>query len=428
MGRRIHHLLLAATTAAALAACPAAVAPAAADQHTPADRDRAPRTHLDFGWTQGWRTDRHVRATGDVNGDGRADVVGIGDGGVHLALGTGSAELTGAGLVLRDFGVDQGWRTGLHPRRLADLDANGADDVVGFGNRGVFVSYGGPGGTLSAPRGPEATVRNFGVAQGWRTDRHLRELADLQGDGLVDVVGFGNDGIHAASGRPAGSPAAFAPSTRRLADFGWDQGWRTDRHVRQLADVTGDGVLDVVGFGDAGVQVARGRADGTFAAPALVLREFGRAQGWRVGHHPRHVADVNADGRADIVGFGHAGVWVSHGTADGTFGAPSMTLRDFGAAQGWRPDRHQREVLDLNGDGRAEIVGFGSSGTFVSYAGFDGNFLVSTRNLRDYGWHQGWRPDRHLRQLADVTGDGLPEVVGFGERGTAVTAWLSPDG
>ncbi|MFI7495926.1 FG-GAP repeat domain-containing protein [Kocuria sp. M4R2S49] len=424
MRRRIRTVLLAATTAAALAAGPAAASPATADQHTPADRDRAPITHLDFGWAQGWRTDRHVRGTGDVNGDGHADVVGIGDRGVHLALGGETAELTGAGLVLRDFGVAQGWRTRLHPRMLADLDANGTDDVVGFGNRGLFVSDAGPGGTLTAPRGPEATVRDFGVDQGWRTDRHVRELADLQGDGLVDVVGFGNHGIQAASG----SPTAFSPSTRRLADFGWNQGWRPDLHVRQLADVTGDGVLDAVGFGDAGVQVARGRADGTFSAPALVLREFGRAQGWRVERHPRHVADVNADGRADVVGFGHAGVWVSHGEADGTFGAPSMTLRDFGAAQRWRPDRHQREVVDLNGDGRAEIVGFGNSGTFVSYAGFDGNFAVSTRNLSDYGWHQGWRPGRHLRQPADVTGDGLLEVVGFGERGTAVTEWLSFSG
>lgn len=47
-------------------------------------------------------------------------------------------------------------------------------------------------------------------------------------------------------------------------------------------------------------------------APQLVVRNFGYdAGGWRVGQHPRFLADTTGDGRADIVGFGNAGVWVS---------------------------------------------------------------------------------------------------------------------
>ena len=50
----------------------------------------------------------------------------------------------------------------------------------------------------------------------------------------------------------------------------------------------------------------------TFQAPQLVVGNFGyNAGGWRVENHPRLLADVTADGRADIVGFGNAGVWVS---------------------------------------------------------------------------------------------------------------------
>jgi hypothetical protein len=33
-------------------------------------------------------------------------------------------------------------------------------------------------------------------------------------------------------------------------------GWRVDMHPRFLADVTGDGHADIIGFGDAGVYVA----------------------------------------------------------------------------------------------------------------------------------------------------------------------------
>jgi hypothetical protein len=33
--------------------------------------------------------------------------------------------------------------------------------------------------------------------------------------------------------------------------------WRVDRHSRFLADITGDGRVDIVGFGGPGVYVAR---------------------------------------------------------------------------------------------------------------------------------------------------------------------------
>ena len=41
-------------------------------------------------------------------------------------------------------------------------------------------------------------------------------------------------------------------------------------------------------------------------APQLVVRNFGyNAGGWRVDQHPRFLADTTGDGRADIVGFGN---------------------------------------------------------------------------------------------------------------------------
>jgi hypothetical protein len=47
-------------------------------------------------------------------------------------------------------------------------------------------------------------------------------------------------------------------------------------------------------------------------APQLLVRNYGyNAGGWRVDRHPRFLADVTGDGRADIVGFGYAGVYVS---------------------------------------------------------------------------------------------------------------------
>lgn len=78
---------------------------------------------------------------------------------------------------------------------------------------------------------------------------------------------------------------------------------------------------------------------------------------------------VNGDDRADIVGFGNAGVYVSRSTGNGNFGNPYLAVSNFGYsgnAGNWRVDRHPRMLGDIDGDGRDEIVGFGNAGVWVS--------------------------------------------------------------
>ena len=63
--------------------------------------------------------------------------------------------------------------------------------------------------------------------------------------------------------------AGFGAPTRWVDEFGYTAGeWRLDEHVRVLADVDGDGRDDVVGFGDLGVMVSISTGKG-FRAPAL---------------------------------------------------------------------------------------------------------------------------------------------------------------
>jgi FG-GAP-like repeat/Common central domain of tyrosinase len=153
-----------------------------------------------------------------------------------------------------------------------------------------------------------------------------------------------------------------------VTNFSYDAGgWRVDQHPRFLADLTGDGRADIIGFGNGGVSVALNNGDGTFQAPQLVVANFGYdAGGWRVDQHPRFLADLTGDGRADIIGFGNAGVWVSFNNGDGTFQAPQLVVTSFAYDAGsWRVDRHPRFLADLTGDGRAEIVGFGNAGVWI---------------------------------------------------------------
>ncbi|MBC6409540.1 MAG: hypothetical protein GDA42_03645, partial [Ekhidna sp.] len=71
-----------------------------------------------------------------------------------------------------------------------------------------------------------------------------------------------------------------------------------------------------------------------------VVNNFGyNAGGWRVENHPRFMADTTGDGRADIVGFGNAGVYVSVNNGNRTFQNPRRVVNDFGydaGGGGWR--------------------------------------------------------------------------------------------
>ncbi len=143
---------------------------------------------------------------------------------------------------------------------------------------------------------------------------------------------------------------------------------------------------DIVGFGDAGVWVALNNGNGTFQAPQLVVANFGyNAGGWRVDRHPRFLADLTGDGRADIVGFGNAG---RLGRRSTTATAPSRRRRWWsrisaitpaaGASTGIRSF-----LADLTGDGRADIVGFGNAGVWVALNKGNGTFSALPRKSRD---------------------------------------------
>jgi hypothetical protein len=318
----------------------------------------------------GWGSqDRYPRILADVNGDGRADVVGFGVAGTWVALARPSGGYEAASLAIGNFGeVIGGWTTqDRFPRTMADVNGDGRADVVGFGLAGVWVALADGAGGFATPA---LALGAFGeVAGGWaRQERYPRMLADVNGDGRADVVGFGVAGVWVAQGTVAGT---FGAPYQALGAFGEVAGGWTgqDRFPRLLADVNGDGRADVVGFGLGGVWVATANSTGRFDAPQLLLGAFGEvAGGWTSQDlFPRTVADVNGDGRADVVGFGRAGVWVALANGSGGFDAPRLAIGAFGAeAGGWSSqDRFPRMLADVNGDGWAEVIGFGNAGVYV---------------------------------------------------------------
>ncbi len=260
----------------------------------------------DFGYDQGWRNDKHVRLLADVNGDTKKDIVGFGEHGVWVSLATSTAgDFSAPFFAVPDFGYLQGWRNDRHIRTTADLNGDTLQDIVAFGEHGVWIA-------LSIGNGfaaPQLVLAEFAPSAGnWQVTRHPRLLADIDNDKQQDIIGFGDMGVWISRSTGTG----FTAPQLAVSDFGYNTGWRVDLHPRFVADLNGDGFKDIVGYGQESVYRALGGPNG-FASARGVLRELVAAQHpynlnntgeWA----PRFVGDVTGDGLADLVAFGDINV------------------------------------------------------------------------------------------------------------------------
>ena len=327
-----------------------------------------------------------------------------------------AASAVAAPLWSEDFSYNRGWRIGKHLRDLADVDGDGLFDVVGFNDAGVYVGRS-LGDRFDAP---VLWTGDFGYQAGWRTNRHLRFLADNNGDGKRDIFGLYDDGVYV--GESLGDK--FGPMQRRLGAFGYSQGWRTNNHLRRVVDVNRDGFADVVGIREDGLHLALGLRSGEFREPVHVGDHFGRAAGYRLDRHPIDLADFDGDGYLDIGAFHDDGVFVAR--FDGaTFLSPTRWTLHFGRDLGrWQYDRHPRYFADVDGDGKADAVGFHNLGSYVALS-TGTEFGLPSLWTPNFGYVTGaWRTNKHIRQLTDLDGDRRADVVGFFDDGVWVARSL----
>ena len=254
--------------------------------------------------------------------------------------------------------------------------------------------------------------------QSWGTE-YPRIAVDLTGNHAADILGFGYDGVWVSLNDGNGN---FSPPNIGITDFCIATGWSIENHPRFVATLSESGHPDIIGFGDAGVYIGRGNGDGTFLPAEFVLANLGYNQGWRGEKNPRYVADLNGNGKADIIGFGDDGVWTAMNKGDGTFNPAQLVIPDFGHNQGWFTERHPRYVVDLDGDGKPDIIGFGDAGVYVAMNKGDGSFNPVKMGVVAFGYNQGWRVGKHLRLVGDVHGFGRASIIAAQENGEVLEA------
>jgi hypothetical protein len=315
----------------------------------------------------GWSSqDRFPRLLADVNGDKKADIIAFGRWGAQVSLSNGGG-FEPPTLWIVGYGVGAGgWSSQeLYPRAAGDVNGDGQADIVGFGRGGVFVSL----STGTRFTTPTLWLRNLVAgAGGWISQTlYPRLLGDVNGDGKMDIVAFGRYATYVSLSTGAG----FAPPKLWIRNYAVSAGGWTSQETfpRAVADVNGDGMADIVGFGSSAVHVSLSTGS-SFSPPVRWTSGYSRAGGWSsYDLYPRLVGNVDDDRQADIVGFGKYAVLLSLATGE-RFGPPIPWSTNFGLASGGWPSQqsHPRFLADVNGDDKADIVGFGAGGTYVSLA------------------------------------------------------------
>jgi hypothetical protein len=340
---------------------------------------------------------------------------------VYIWFNNGNKTFQDPKMVIQNFAYTAGdWRVEKHIRLVTDIRNTGRADIVGFGDPGVFVSLNNGRGSFAPAK---LAVADFGYKAGitWRIERHLRFLGDVYGTGMLDIIGFSEHNVLIGRNNGDGS---FEPGQAVINDMCYSAGWRIEKHLRFVGDLTGNERVDLIGFGDKGVSVALNNGNGTFQAPKLVLKDFGYNEGgWRIEKHPRFVSDLTGNGRLDLIGFGDRGVSIALNNGNGTFQEPKLVLKDFGYNEGgWRVEKNPRFIADLTGNKAGNIVGFGNNGVYVAINNGDGTFQPAKKVIDDFAYDVGgWRVEKHLRFPVDLTGDGCADIVGFGES----AVWVS---
>jgi hypothetical protein len=309
----------------------------------------------------------------DVNGDGKLDLVSYNANyfisplvSVSVLLGNGDGSFTLAAtypIVAQDP---------RNPLVIADFNGDGHVDLafVSIPGTEVNVMLGNSDGTfrppLSDPNGGLFTKPIF--------------AGDFNGDGIPDLIaaGLNQTGLGQTLTLRLGiGDGTFAPPVNIPAKFDF----RDVVVGISTADFNHDGNLDFAVFiydsyASTGVSVYLGRGDSSFADPVFYPAAIPPASG-AVYFLGITIVDITGDGTPDLVtattGNSDGYLQVFPGNGDGTF-QPSAVY-SFSTTSMLT---QSMAVADLNGDGRPDIVLVQEDGALVILSGTAGPFLRAT--------------------------------------------------
>ncbi|WP_199044506.1 LamG-like jellyroll fold domain-containing protein [Glycomyces salinus] len=305
-------------------------------------------------------------------------------------------------------------------------------------------------------------IDNVNVNTGVADNQQVETLADITvrethsdlitgeftGDGIVDALAIVNNAnndsdVYLLTGDGNGE---FTRSERPvfqtdLINASGERQWRLDDAIWRVGDINGDGrddlVLAVPGDGEFEVWALRtcGRFDHRcgldgeiFATERLETLELSADEGWELSDTQIQLEDLTGDEKDDLVlmrgdGTDAYSIWVSELTTDDPYRFQTPTQIADGTG-----DSRQIElaVADFDNDWWGDVAEIrtgpdGSADIYVRYGSADGLaepvLAVDTPN--------NWQTNRDHVTIADVTGDGLPDLIAAYQFGTRIRLQVS---
>ncbi|HEY1696160.1 MAG TPA: VCBS repeat-containing protein [Polyangiaceae bacterium] len=279
-------------------------------------------------WASGKAYGAHGALVGDVDGDGRDDIVALRTTGITVRTSTGAG-----------FATSKTWSSELLTGALlGDVDGDGRADLVVDGGVGISVML----STGTRFRAPTQWGLPFAGENG-------TFLGDVDGDRRADLVAINESSVSVAFS----TGTAFAQGATW-----WSAPFFGDR-ATLVGDVDGDGRADVVAVNTVGIDVILSNGSAFVNDQTWLDASF-------AGPYGTFLGDVDNDGKSDVVRLGN-----------GTIGVIRSTGTAFDDRTKWSSvtfdEPHGAFLGDVNGDGNADLVGLEASDVSVMLAAGGGN-------------------------------------------------------
>jgi hypothetical protein len=359
----------------------------------------------------------------DFNNDGKDDIAVYTSAGISISLGKGDGTFTATGLSYAGL-------RGQFTLAVSDVDGDGnLDLIVGQGQSGLYVPpqfsngiimflMGNGDGTFQGP--PSYSHVGAGYSSGANGNHGAFAAGDFNRDGNIDVLapatnlGNASIGLKLLTGNGKGILTPQAVNTA------------VSPYFVAAADLDGDGKLDAAmlalttdssGNSVPELLTLKGNGDGTFAAPVAYAVGTSEPNGYFTSELV--LGDTRASGKPDAIFSQNGSLYILKNNGDGTFATPVQvdTQSSYQAVV----------VADVNGDGKADIVALtatainpvDNTNTLLIYLS-NGNGTFAAPVTLDASL-----ADAQDIVVGDVNKDGKPDIVLVSSSTTNSTASLT---